>query len=74
MRAGIKEHCEERPHVWPASSRYPRYATDTAGRDRIGTYSGVVQTTILYGANAPREGPRRGVVNLETGEITDSPP
>ena len=72
MRARIKDHCEEGHQRWPASSRYARHTSDPTCSDRKGIYSGDAQTTIRRGAN-PRERPRLGVVNLETGEITDGP-
>jgi len=73
MRARIKDHCEEGHQRWPASSRYARHTRDTARRERMDVYCRDVQTTIRRGANAPNGRPRLGVVNLETGEITDSP-
>ena len=73
MRARIKDHCEEGHQRWPASSRYARHTNDLASRDRTDIYSCDVQYIIRRGTNAPRERPRLGVVNLETGEITDGP-
>ena len=72
MRARIKDHCEEGHQRWPASSRYARHISDPTNRERKDIYSRDAQTTIRRGAN-PRERPRLGVVNLETGEITDGP-
>ena len=73
MRARIKDHCEEGHQRWPASSRYARHTSDPTSRDREDIYSRDAQTTIRRGTNTPRERPRLGVVNLETGEITDGP-
>jgi hypothetical protein len=73
MRTRIKDHCEEGHQRWPARSRYARHTNDLASRDRTDIYSRDVQSTIRRGTNAPRERPRLGVVNLETGEITDGP-
>ena len=73
MRARVKDHCEEGHQRWPASSRFSRHASDLAIRERVNIYSRDVQSTIRRGTNAPRERPRLGVVNLETGEITDGP-
>ena len=71
MRTRIKDHCEEGHQRWPASSRYARHVSDTARRERTDVYRSDVQATIRHGANAPAGRPRLGVVNLETGEITD---
>ena len=73
MRARIKDHCEEGHQRWPASSRYARHTSDPASRDRSNIYSSDLKTTLRRGTDAIRERPRLGVVNLETGEITDSP-
>ena len=73
MRTRIKDHCEEGHQRWPASSRYARHTSDPTIRDRKDTYSRDARTTILRGTNTPWERPRLGVVNLETGEITDGP-
>ena len=73
MRARIKDHCEEGHQRWPASSRYARHISDPTNRERKDIYSRDAQTTIRRGTNTPRERPRLGVVNLETGEITDGP-
>ena len=73
MRARIKDHCEEGHQRWPASSRYARHISDPTSRDRKDNYSRDAQTTIRRGTNTPRDRPRLGVVNLETGEITDGP-
>jgi hypothetical protein len=73
MRARIKDHCEEGHQRWPASSRYARHTSDPTSRDRKDIYSRDAQTTIRRGTSTPRERPRLGVVNLETGEITDGP-
>lgn len=74
MRARIKDHCEEGHQRWPASSRYARHTSDPTSHDRTHIYGRDVEATIRRGTNAPRERPRLGVVNLETGEITDGPP
>lgn len=71
MRAKIKDHCEEGHQRWPASSRYARHTNDPTSRERTDTYSRDARSTIQRGINAPRERPRLGVVNLETGEISD---
>ncbi len=73
MRTRIKDHCEEGHQSWPARSRYARHTSDTARRDRRDIYSRDVQTTIRRPAGASPGRPRLGVVNLETGEITDGP-
>jgi hypothetical protein len=73
MRARIKDHCEEGHQRWPASSRYARHTSDLTTCDRTDVYGCDVQSTIPRGTNAPRERPRLGVVNLETGEIADGP-
>jgi hypothetical protein len=73
MRARIKDHCEEGHQRWPASSRYARHTNDLTSGHRTDIYSRDVQTILRRGTNAARERPRLGVVNLETGEITDGP-
>jgi hypothetical protein len=73
MRARIKDHCEEGHQRWPASSRYARHTSDPTSRDRSNSYSRDVQSTIRRATNDPRARPRLGVVNLETGEITEGP-
>src|ERR1035437_5262598 len=64
---------EKAPQGGPASSRYARHTSDPTSRDRKDIYSRDARTTIRRGTNTPRERPRLGVVNLETGEITDGP-
>jgi len=74
MRARTKDHCEDGHQRWPASSRYARHTSDPTSRDRSDIFSLDAQSTIrrvTYAA--PRERTRLGVVNLETGEITDGP-
>ena len=71
MRARIKDHCEEGHQRWPASSRYARHTSDLISCDRTHIYGLDLQSTIRHDINAARERPRLGVVNLETGEITD---
>jgi hypothetical protein len=73
MRARIKDHCEEDHQRWPASSRYARHTNEPSSLERTDSYIHDVQATTRRGTNAPRERPRLGVVNLETGEITDGP-
>ena len=73
MRARIKDHCEEGHQGWPARSRYARHTSEPTSRDRTNIYSGDAQTVIRASANAPGGRKRLGVVNLETGEITEGP-
>ena len=73
MRTRIKDHCEEGHQRWPASSRYARHTSDLVSRERRDIYGRDVQTTIRRRAGASPGRLRLGVVNLETGEITEGP-
>ena len=73
MRARIKDHCEEGHQRWPASSRYARHTSEPTTLARTDLYNRDVKTTLRHGTSALQGRPRLGVVNLETGEITDGP-
>ena len=73
MRTRIKDHCEEGHQRWPASSRYARHTSQPARRERTDIYSRDVKSTIRRSTSAPQLRPRLGVVNLQTGEITEGP-
>ena len=71
MRTRTRDHCEEGHQGWPARSRHARHTSGEARRERRDSYARDVQTTLGPGTAQAR--PRLGVVNLETGEITDGP-
>ncbi len=77
MRNRVKDHCEDGHQTWPARSRSARQLSDQSVHDRQEVYGADVRTT-AYGrkteqAAAEEARPRLASVNLDTGEISETP-
>lgn len=70
MRTCLKSHCEEGHQPWPSRGRHSRHISEasTAERTRLFEVDVAVGTRVL--SDSPVR-PRLGVVDLESGELTD---
>lgn len=71
MRTRTKDHCEERHQPWPARGRHARTTSAPEQHDRHATYAADVTTAHEHQAKSATPGWRLGIVNIDTGEITD---
>lgn len=74
IRSRCKEFCEEGHQSWPARGRFNRHGSQDARRERQNAYNADVSSREPNVAADPIHArPSLGVVNRETGEITQGP-
>jgi hypothetical protein len=67
MKTRLRNHCQEDHQSWPAKGRYSRHVGEASRRRRLDAYAGDVRA--LKSTDDQDQSPRRGLVDLETGEI-----
>jgi hypothetical protein len=69
MKARLRSHCQEDHQSWPAKSRHTRHTSETSRQRRTNIYA--ADTHAVKSPHRQIQSPRLGLVDLDTGEITD---
>jgi hypothetical protein len=74
LRHRLGDHCTDGHQHWPARGRHTRHTSQASQTQRNDAFRRDIEDLTRRVSDRPPPRPRLGIVDLDTGEITDSPP
>ena len=68
MRARLRQHCDDGHHNWPGTSRQARHAGHDSARQRAEVFAADIAALPV---EPPPRRPHLGLLDLDSGEVTD---
>jgi hypothetical protein len=69
MKTRLRNHCQEDHQSWPAKGRHTRHTAEASRQKRMNIYA--ADARAVNSLHRQIQSPRLGLVDLDTGEITD---